>query len=84
MAGVDFSAADAIDDAETERCGSARVVSTCEVLEAQCCDKMDLDSSIGVKIDLDFTDIRFTGSSICAGGATCVCAGGCCGCDICA
>lgn len=34
----------------------------CDV--AQCCDRMDLDSSIGVKMLRDLVDILFTGSSI--------------------
>lgn len=36
------------------------------VLLAQCCDNIDLDSSIGVKILLDLTLNLLTGSSICA------------------
>jgi hypothetical protein len=50
--------------------GSLRGCSAFEVDEAQCCERIDRDSSIGVKILLDLTDIRFTGSSIC-------CCGGC-------
>lgn len=45
------------------------VASLVVVLEAQCCDNMERDSSIGVKIERDLTDMRFTGSSICACGA---------------
>jgi hypothetical protein len=43
-------------------------VSAAEVELAQCCESMDRLSSMGVKILRDFTDIRFTGSSICACG----------------
>jgi len=50
--------------------GSLRGSSAFEVDEAQCCERIDRDSSIGVKILLDLTDMRFTGSSIC-------CCGGC-------
>lgn len=50
--------------------GSLRGCSAFEVDEAQCCERIDRDSSIGVKILLDLTDMRFTGSSIC-------CCGGC-------
>jgi hypothetical protein len=39
-----------------------------EVDEAQCWERIDRDSSIGVNILLDLTDIRFTGSSICCAG----------------
>jgi hypothetical protein len=45
--------------------GSLRVGSAFDVDEAQCCERIDRDSSIGVKMLRDFTDIRFTGSSIC-------------------
>lgn len=45
-----------------------------EVDEAQCCERMERDSSIGVKILRDFTESFLTGSSICWG---CCC---CCGC----
>jgi hypothetical protein len=50
--------------------GSLRGCSAFEVDEAQCCERIDRDSSIGVKMLLDLTDMRFTGSSIC-------CCGGC-------
>jgi hypothetical protein len=50
--------------------GSLRGSSAFEVDEAQCCERIDRDSSMGVKILLDLTDMRFTGSSIC-------CCGGC-------
>jgi hypothetical protein len=49
--------------------GSLRGSSAFEVEEAQCCERMDRDSSIGVKMLLDLTDMRFTGSSICCWGA---------------
>ncbi len=45
--------------------GSLLEVSAFEVEDAQCWDRIDLLSSIGVKILLDLTDIRLTGSSIC-------------------
>jgi hypothetical protein len=41
-------------------------VSAAEVELAQCCERMDRLSSMGVKILRDLIDIRFTGSSICA------------------
>jgi hypothetical protein len=44
---------------------SEREVSAFEVLEAQCWERMERDSSIGVKMLRDLTDIRFTGSSNC-------------------
>jgi len=50
--------------------GSLRGCSAFEVDEAQCCERIDRDSSIGVKMLLDLTDMRLTGSSIC-------CCGGC-------
>jgi hypothetical protein len=50
--------------------GSLRGCSAFDVDEAQCCERIDRDSSIGVKILRDLTDMRFTGSSIC-------CCGGC-------
>ena len=39
--------------------------SALEVEEAQCCERIERLSSIGVNMLLDFTDILFTGSSIC-------------------
>lgn len=66
----------AIELAELLRCGSLGLVASLVVVDdAQCCDNMERDSSIGVKIERDLTDMRFTGSSICACGACC-----CCGC----
>ena len=50
---------------ELDLCGSEGL-SAVVVLLAQCCDNIDLDSSIGVKILLDLTLNLFTGSSICA------------------
>lgn len=50
---------------ELDLCGSGGL-STVVVLLAQCCDNIDLDSSIGVKILLDLTLNLLTGSSICA------------------
>lgn len=61
-----------IELAELLRCGSeGRVASEVVVEEAQCCDRMERDSSMGVKILRDLTGMRFTGSSICACGAVC-------------
>ena len=40
-------------------------ISAFEVLDAQCCERMERDSSMGVKMLRDFTDMRFTGSSSC-------------------
>lgn len=52
-------------EAELLLCGSLGLVaSLVVVLDAQCCDNMERDSSMGVKIERDLTDIRFTGSSI--------------------
>ena len=66
----------AIELAELLRCGSHGLLASLVVVDdAQCCDNMERDSSIGVKIERDLTDMRFTGSSICACGACC-----CCGC----
>lgn len=48
--------------------GSLRAGSAFEVDEAQCCERIDRDSSIGVKMLRDLTDMRFTGSSICCEG----------------
>lgn len=45
--------------------GSLRAGSAFDVDEAQCCERIDRDSSIGVKMLRDLTDMRFTGSSIC-------------------
>lgn len=50
---------------ELDLCASVGL-SAVVVLLAQCCDNMDLDSSIGVKILLDLTLNLLTGSSICA------------------
>lgn len=47
---------------------SAREDSAFEVEDAQCCDKIDRDSSIGVKMLLDLIECRFIGSSICCCG----------------
>lgn len=52
--------------------------SAVDVDDAQCWERIDRDSSIGVKILRDL-DIRFTGSSICWTGACCCCSGSCCG-----
>lgn len=43
-------------------------ISAAEVELAQCCESIDRLSSMGVKILRDLTDIRLTGSSICACG----------------
>ncbi len=46
--------------------GSTLVGSTFEVEDAQCCDRMDRDSSIGVNMLRDCFELRFFGgSSIC-------------------
>jgi hypothetical protein len=39
--------------------------SALEVEDAQCCERIERLSSIGVNMLLDFTDILFTGSSSC-------------------
>ena len=55
---------------------SEREVSALEVLDAQCWERIERDSSIGVKMLRDLTDIRFTGSSSCWG-ACCCCSCSC-------
>ena len=72
----------AVEEMEEVCAGSEREVSAAEVEEAQCWERMERDSSMGVKMERDLTDMRFTGSSIWAGGGACwVCGGGwCCWC----
>ena len=52
------------EEARVASAGSPRVGSGAEVDEIQCWERMERDSSMGVKMLRDLTDMRF-GSSIC-------------------